>query len=261
MFYIQQTILLAETTSRFAFYREFYLRKTWEFLQNYWIWAAIAAVVVIGLIVWLLVRKTKSRKGKTKSKRRSRSNTDEREQLAESDYRLITERILQVGDKYKSILFAAAGIKCLPVTIPVNTAIELAGNKKRCLLIDLDLKRDAVAKAFGIADKPAVGDFRPRPCATEFKDLLVWPAHNFAQTKQMNIKPLVEAAIEKFDLVLINAPYLDGSPDRSQIAAAAQCAFIFTQNTTQAKRLAALIKTADCKLIGNIQINQEDGRQ
>ena len=42
------------------------------------------------------------------------------------------------------------------------------------------------------------------------------------------------------------------------VPAAAKCAFIFTQNITQAKRLTALMETANCKPIGNIQINHEN---
>ncbi len=198
------------------------------------------------------VKKDKSKK-KSKEKRGEKADI---EQMTEADYELITERILKLKGKGTSVLFAAAGIKCLPVTIPVNAAIQLVSNKKRCLLIDLDLKRDSVAKAFGIRrDEPETAEVRPRSRNTEFKDMVVWPAHNFAITKHMNIKVLVEAASEKFDLVLINAPYLDGSPDRSQIALAAEYGFIFTQTVTQATRLAELLKSSGCKLIGNIQIS------
>ena len=76
----------------------------------------------------------------------------------------------------------------------------------------------------------------------------------FSHSKHMNIKALADAASEKFDLVLINAPYLDGSPDRNLIAMAADYGFIFTQTDIQAARLTELLKSANCKLIGNIQI-------
>ncbi len=224
-----------------------------KFLLEYWLFATIGAAVVVILLlaVLLIVKRLGSAKSKGKGKVKG-AKLDIK--MAESDYRLITERILQVGGDCKSVLFAAAGISTLPVTIPVNIAIQLAGGDKRCLLIDLDLKRDAVAKVFGVGDTPSTEDFRPRPSKTDFEGLLIWPGHNFIRSKQMNIKALVEAAVEKFDIVLINAPYLDGSPDRGQIASAAQYCFVFSSNGRQAGRLAELVKQASCKIIGSIQI-------
>lgn len=199
----------------------------------------------------------KVQKDRAKPKADAPSDKDGPEGIGGADYKLITEKILKLGGKSKSVLFAAAGLNCLPITIPVNVAIQLAQHQKRCLLIDLDLKRDAVAKAFNLVDKLDPKDLRPKPYKTPFENLLIWPAHNFTKTKQMNIKPLAEAAAGKFDLVLINAPYLDGSPDRMQIASAAQCGIIFTQNSTQATRLTELMKTTQCKLITNIQVAAE----
>jgi hypothetical protein len=215
--------------------------------------AAVIVILVFGLLLW----KIRSKKTGAKPKATGPRDENGRERIASADYQLITERILQIDGKYKSVLFAAAGLNCLPITIPVNVAIQLAEQKKRCLLIDLDLKRDAIAKAFNLAEKVDPKDLRPKPYKTPFEHLLIWPGHNFTKIKQMNIKPLAEAAIEKFDWVLINAPYLDGGCDRTQIASAAQCSIIFTQNTTQAARLAALMKAARCKLIGNIQVAAE----
>ncbi|MHC5061654.1 MAG: hypothetical protein ACYTFK_11300 [Planctomycetota bacterium] len=214
--------------------------------------ASVIAVGILGLLLW----KIKSRKSNSKpaSKAKSRPDADACEQMADSDYQLISQRVLGTNGKYKSLLFAAAGLNCLPITIPVNVAIDLAEQKKRCLLIDLDLKRDAVATVFNLSDKTNPKNLRPRPYKTPFENLQIWPGRNFNMTKQMNIKHLVEAAIEKFDLVLINAPYLDSSPDRTQVALAAQCSIIFTQNTAQATRLASLMQASGCKLIGNIQI-------
>ncbi len=226
-----------------------------ELLIRHWVLITIGcAAVIVVMVLGLLFFKIRSRRTGAKPKATGPGNKDGRERIASADYRLITERLLQTGGKYKSVLFAAAGLNCLPITIPVNVAIQLAEQEKRCLLIDLDLKRDAVAKAFDLADETDPKDLRPKPYKTPFEHLLIWPGHNFTKIKQMNIKPLVEAAVEKFDWVLINAPKLDSSCDRTQIASAAQCSIIFTQNTAQATRLAALMKASQCKLIGSIQI-------
>ncbi|MCK5175801.1 MAG: hypothetical protein KAR47_20570 [Planctomycetes bacterium] len=177
--------------------------------------------------------------------------------MSETDYRLISERILRIGGKERTVLFAAAGLDCLPITVVVNTAIELAREGQRCVLVDLDLKRDAIAMAFDIAEEPNRKDFTPRLRKTAFENLMVWPAHNFKLIRHLNIGPLTEAAVAKFDYVLINAPYLDGHVDRRQIASVAKYGFIFTNNARQAERLAELFKDTECKLVGNIQIDPE----
>ncbi|MCK4959354.1 MAG: hypothetical protein KAT00_08130 [Planctomycetes bacterium] len=177
--------------------------------------------------------------------------------MGETDYRLISERILRIGGKERTVLFAAAGLDCLPITVVVNTAIELAREGQRCVLVDLDLKRDAIAMAFDIAEEPNRRDFTPRLRNTAFENLMVWPAHNFKLTRHLNIGPLTEAAVAKFDYVLINAPYLDGHVDRRQIASVAKYGFIFTNDPRQAARLAELFKDTECKLVGNIQIDPD----
>lgn len=175
--------------------------------------------------------------------------------IEQSDYQMITERILQVKGNFRSVLFAGAGLKCLPITIPVNVSVQLAQAGHRCLLIDLDQKRDAVAQVFSlIAPK---NPLKARPYRTDLDNLLVWPAHNFTTAGGTDIRRLIRSAEKKFDLVLISAPYLDGNIDRTQIATAAACGFIFSQNVQQATRLAGLMRSAKCKVIGNMQLSTD----
>jgi len=215
--------------------------------------AGAIAIVVFVLILIILRR----RKFKKVIKVNLADDKEAGEELSEDDYESIIKRIKRVKKKYKSILFASIGAGALPVTIPVNVAIGLAKKKKRCLLIDLDLRRDAVAKAFGL--DAAQGDLRAKSVQTEFENLWVWPGHVFSQLKQMNIMEIVEKAMdrkspEKFDFILINAPALVSSPDRKQIISAARAAFICTKNMSEMKKLAELIKPLDCTIIGHIHI-------
>lgn len=167
-------------------------------------------------------------------------------------YNHITERILAVSNKYKSILFAASGRNFLPLTVPANVAIQLAAEKKRCLLIDLDLERDAVARAFEIDVDP--NSLQPKAVKTPIERLWIWPGHNFTQIKHMNIKALVQAATERFDCVLLNAPCLTASPDRRQIVSAAQAAIVFGKEDNAASELDNLIKGCNCELIERIEL-------
>jgi Mrp family chromosome partitioning ATPase len=229
-------------------------------LQDQWLMAglgimvAAAMLLVVGLL-WVKLR--------SKSKKQIASNQKEPEEpqkpeekqdvqdKADENYRPIIERLSKVKKKYKSVLFAAWDIESLPVTIPVNVALELAKNKTRCLLIDLDVRRDAVAKAFDIEDRP---ELQSKASRTKLENLWVWPAHNFRKLRQMNIRLLVQKAIEKFDLVIINSPYLASSPDRNQILLSARAVVTFSRDASGAKELAKLIKASDCVLISNIQI-------
>jgi hypothetical protein len=224
-----------------------------EIFQNQlvlYIVAGVIAIVVFGLILIMLRR----RKFKKVINVNLTDDKEEGGELSKDDYESITKRIKRVKQKYKSILFASTDVEALPVTIPVNVAIGLAKEKKHCLLIDLDLRRDAVAKVFGLDAEQ--GGLRAKAVQTEFENLWVWPGHYFSQSKQMNITAIVEKALDKFDFILINAPSLLSSPDRRQIISAAQAAFTCTKNTSEMKKLTELIKPLDCTIIGRIQISQ-----
>jgi len=220
--------------------------------QNGWGILYVVAAVVIVTAFALFLRQFKKRKPKKISDANLTESPQSFDNWPEENYKSVTERIKQVGNKYKSILFASVEPGALPVTIPVNVAITLAKNKKRCLLVDLDLKRNAVAEVFEI--NTTQNSFSPKAVQTEFDNLWIWPAHNFTSSKQMNIKAIVQNAQEKFDFILINAPSLVSSPDRRQIVSAARAAFICTKNASEVSKLTELTKPSNCMVIGHIQI-------
>lgn len=240
------------------FFKKIPIDQIADFFKNNWLIVSICAgAFIVLLIVVIVVTKTVKKRGHKKGE------VDEEgfERLSEDDCEIITDRIKRYGEKNNSFLFAGAGLDCLPITIPVNVAIELAENENRCLLIDLDLRRDAVAKAFDIDTEPNIEHLKPRPRKTAVENLMIWPAHNFTRSMHMNIKLLVQAATESYDYVLINAPYLESSPDRAQIAAASDCSFTFTKSAKQAQRLEELIEDGDSELIGNIRIEEKEEQE
>lgn len=160
----------------------------------------------------------------------------------------LTARILAIKDSPRKVLLAAAGLDCMPVTVPIRTAINLAAADKKCLLIDLDTRRDAVARVFNI---PAKNPPSFEPVSTDVENIHVIAAHVFGGTQNMNIQAIARAAEKKYEIILINAPYLDGHPDRRQIAGAARHAILFAQTTPQLDRLQGICKTARCRLIGS----------
>jgi len=223
-------------------------------LENKWAIScmAVIAIAVLAVAAIVIIKRVRSANGKAGHVRGSRGQSSA-EQGRVEDCEVIIKRLKRIKKKYKTILFAAANVMNLPLTIPVNTAIELAKAGKRCLVIDLDLRRDAVAKAFKVDGQAGRNDLYPKAVKTEFEDLWVWPAHNFTKPTQMNIVPIVQKARGQFDFILINAPYLLSSPDRKHISYTAEAAFIFSGNGDEATRLVDLMKAAKCDLIGNIQ--------
>jgi hypothetical protein len=206
-------------------------------------------VIILFALILIILRRRKFKKVINVSPKDSGEGGDK---LAEGNYESIIKRI-QAKKKYRSILFTSTEAEALPVTIPVNVAMGLAKNKKLCLLIDLDLKRDAVAKAFGLdADQSSL---RAKAVQTEIENLWVWPGHYFSQSKQMNVTEIVEKAEDRFDFILINAPALVRGPDYKQIILAARAAFICGKNASpDMKKLTELMKSLDCTIIGRIQV-------
>ena len=192
---------------------------------------------------------------KTKvEKLRPQAKKDQPQQLAQEDYQIITERILKLSKKQKSILFAGTGPQTLPITIPVNVAIQLAEKGKHCLLIDLDLRRDGLAQVFEITNEQINQHLMPKAIKTHFPNLLIWPARHFIRTRLMNIIEIVDAAAKSMDIILINAPEFRTSLDRGQILAAGAACCVFSSNNTEAEEMLKLINDSQCALIGNIQI-------
>lgn len=154
----------------------------------------------------------------------------------------------------KTILLAAAGLDCMPVTVPIRIAIVSSEKNQRCLLIDLDTRRNAVWKAFGLDAGNAAPAAFPTPSG--IKNLAVLPAHYFEQNKWMNIRSITQNAQKQYDLILINAPFLDGHPDRKMITASSQYAFVFANDAIQVDRLQKLCRESRCKVLACYKIRK-----
>lgn len=188
-----------------------------------------------------------------KAQRQKSKSNDNAQKLFEDDYQIITEKITKAGKKRQCFLFAACNSAAMPITIPVNVAIQLANGGKKCLLIDMDLRRDALTQAFEISHEQQLAP-RPKAVKTSFENLLIWPARNFSDLCQMNLRSIVESAKEKMDFVLINAPTITSSVDRNLIAKTAQCCILFSSNLNEANKLKSLAKDRQCDIIGNMRL-------
>lgn len=224
-------------------------------VRNQWLTVGILITVTLAATAVLLMLVLKKDSGRKDDAADSHIGDDAGAGAGDGDYGPIIECVQRAGERHKKILFTSVKADALPVTIPINVAIGLARSGKRCLLIDLDLKRDAVAKAFEIN----VSQAGPSPVAvkTDFQDLWIWPGHNFTYFKQMNIKSVVQKAESQFDVILINSPSLIGNPDRKQIISSAKAAFLCAGNGSGTEELADLINSYGCKVIDRIKVKSD----
>lgn len=128
-----------------------------------WLYAVIAGMAVFFFVtlilglVWLFGQKKEKHPKKIPDAAQDKT----------FDYNALLAATGTPNGKPRRLLLAAASLDNLPVTIPVNLAIQLAATEK-CLLIDLDTRRDALSHVFEIASvprpaTPAGGDGRREP--------------------------------------------------------------------------------------------------
>lgn len=188
-------------------------------------------LAVLSYVVFSAIRKRKKRPSK---KQGSPEKTP-----CDINYEHIIDAIKKQNGRARSLLLAASSLTDLPVTVPVNIAFRLAETHK-CLLVDLDTKRNAISRVFDIDLTQANGAVQAGSYPTSLDNLFVWPARNFEVLRQMNLRALLGGAVKKYDYILIYAPYLTTLPDRLQIATSARRAIAFTgSNGTQLMKLLA----------------------
>ncbi|MEN6307061.1 MAG: hypothetical protein ABFD91_04825 [Anaerohalosphaeraceae bacterium] len=167
----------------------------------------------------------------------------------------LIQKIQRLNSKNKIILLAGAGLDNLPVTIPVKIAIAMAQSNRRCLLVDMDTRRNAAAKVFELNSNTTDGIISPYPLKTVIPNLSLWPAEFFVRFSQVNIRTVIQNTKDTFEIIMINAPYLDGHPDRKLIAMSAEYGLIFCQKPGQLDRLKMLLSENGCRLIQSEPVN------
>ena len=123
----------------------------------------------------------------------------------------------------KTILMAAESVENLLVTIPVNIAMRLAQKGRKCILIDLDLERDAVSKVFDIDSK----NLECEAIATCISNLWVWPAGNFGESDAININDVIAGLKSRYDRLVVYAPNIKLLDDWEHIADCIQAVMLF----------------------------------
>jgi len=221
------------------------------FLSSFWPYVAGGVALFCLLIILLVVSKRKNRNKKKKPSTPATPTlqTAEPDEVVQS----ILQALPQKNGQSQTLLLAASRLGDLPVTVPINLAIHLAG-RGTCLLIDLDSKRDALAQVFDVDSSRLDARLRVSPIPTSFENLSIWPARYFDLLKQTNLQLLLNAANKKYDHTLLYAPYLTVLADRKQIAYCAKQAIVFCKQSEQdaQEHLHRLLKVCNCKILREV---------
>jgi hypothetical protein len=233
--------------------------------ESPYLYIAIGGIIIVIsiCILWCWLRKPKaltlsaraSHKNKPNETPASFSENLPTEACIENYARRVAEKVLSLDGKTKSVLLAGAGLESLPITISVKAAIQLVQTGKKCILIDLDTRRNAAAKVFDIHSDD-VKYPRPKPIPTIIDNLSLWPAEFFVRFARMNLQHVVQSSSRDYEIVLVNAPYLDGHPDRKLIVSCVEYSLIFCRKPQQLERLTQLLNDGNCKLLSPLPANQ-----
>ena len=159
---------------------------------------------------------------------------------AQHEYQRIA-RLLLTGPAGKAqvVLLAAASSLDMGVTVPVNVAAILARKKQRCLIIDIDASREAVARAFEIRDKNG-------PVGTGIPGLWVWAAGSFCRNSSPILKKL-EAARKHFDRIIVYRPCAAAGHD--ELIQAAGAAVLYGRHGEEMAALEAGLAERGCVIL------------
>jgi Mrp family chromosome partitioning ATPase len=153
-----------------------------------------------------------------------------------------------IGDKSKaSMLLAGESVSQLPITTAVELAIHIIQAGKRCLLIDMDPTRNAVATAFEIDSSSMQGKAVP----TGIAHLWISPADDPDNPTAVKLSRKAANALKVFDYVVIYAPNAAEQNVQDQLAGVSDAAIIFGTSEETA-RLEEFSKTLDlwgCRIV------------
>jgi hypothetical protein len=120
-----------------------------------------------------------------------------------------------------TVLMTAQHFAQLPVSIPVNIAIALAQKGRKCLLVDFDFKRKAVAKVFGANTSIQYDNDQGPVTTTCIKNLWLLPAEKFEDGEQ------IAKLSAQFDHLIFYDPGMNAQTNSSNILSYIDSAMLF----------------------------------
>jgi len=141
----------------------------------------------------------------------------------EDYYNDIAQRIENLPSAQKSVLFGAVSVESLPVTVAVNVAISISKKGLRCLLIDADVERNAIAKVFELeSDQIKAG-----AAETCIKNLSIRSGGDLAGADIQIAKERIQAVAKGYDRVIIYAPNMNSMSSNETLSGIAAGAIVF----------------------------------
>jgi len=137
---------------------------------------------------------------------------------SEDYYRSITKLILEEKPTEKSevptgatdgaatILMAAENICSLPVTLPVNIAVRLSQQGRKCLLIDLDFEREPITKVFDMNTEDRDNENVVSQSCIENLFVLQAAQQSIYNPSIKGIQEMISVLKSRFDFLIIYAP-------------------------------------------------------
>lgn len=148
-------------------------------------------------------------------------------------YDAIADLIEGTSGEFKTMLLAAKSARDLPVTVPVNIAMRMAERNKRCLLIDLDFERNAIAKVFDIDEGRFKKEGKAKAVKTSVDNLWVWQSGKFGEAELPKIKKLIAGFESRCDCVFVYAANVKIMKDCGKISDCIGGAMLFGSENQQ----------------------------
>ena len=161
----------------------------------------------------------------------------------EDYYNDIARRIENLPSE-KAVLFGAASIEELPVTVAVNVAIKISKKGRRCLLIDADAERNAIAKVFELESDQV----KERAAETCIKNLSIRSGGDLAGADIRMAKERIQAIAKGYDRVIIYAPNISSASGGEALSIIAGGAIIF-ESPNGNNNLSRQLGTSECELL------------
>ncbi len=170
----------------------------------------------------------------------------------EDYYDDLAHRIENLPSEHKTILFAAESTEELPVTVAVNVAIMISNKDKRCLLIDSDTERNAIAKVFELESS----QIRSTAVETCIKNLSVLSDPGIVGDDVGPAREKIQTILNDYDRVIIYAPNMNSASRIKVLSSMAGSAIIF-EGSPSDNNLSRQIESSGCKLLAIMPANSK----
>ncbi len=165
----------------------------------------------------------------------------------EDYYNDIVRRIESAPSEQKVVLFGAASVEELPVTVAVNAAIRISKKGRRCLLIDADTERGAIGKVFEL-EPEAIKDRAAQTC---IKNLWVRDGLDVVGADVKVVKEKMQTIASDYDRVIIYAPNINSASRCEALSGIAGGAIIF-EGAQSNDDLSNQLEASGCELVAII---------